>query len=383
MSGKPAMTSRQRVTAAINHQEPDRMPIDVGMYTATGISAFAYWNLREHLGLPVESVELVDGVQVLARIDEDILKLFHSDCVFLKPQAENYWLWNPRGKYQFKVPDYYQPAINSKGEWVITRGEKSMRMPEGGYFFDGDWLNMEANWQEPHFSALAREAERLYKETDYFVTFRAFHPYFEADIDYFCDMITDPERLIEQNATILKSQLENAAKFIDTMGRYVGAVSMSGDLGSQAGPMLRPETFEQVSAPFLKQFCKFMHQNSDCKVFLHCCGAIEPLLPILIDCGIDIINPVQVSAAGMDPQTLKDKYGKDITFWGGGVDTQRVLNMKQPHEVAENVKHLTDIFKPGGGYVFSPVHNIVGDISPENIVAVYEAAYGNSLYRSK
>ena len=100
------MTSRQRVTEAINHREPDRMPIDVGMHTSTGISAFAYWHLREHLGLPVESVELVDGVQVLARVEEDILRRFHSDCIFLKPKPQKHWLWNPRGKYKFKVPDY-------------------------------------------------------------------------------------------------------------------------------------------------------------------------------------------------------------------------------------------------------------------------------------
>ena len=374
------MTSRQRVTEAINHREPDRMPIDVGMHTSSGISAFAYWHLREYLGLSTESVELVDGVQVLARVEEDILKRFRSDCIFLKPQADNYRLWNPRGRYQFKVPDYYQPTLNSKGEWVVNRGEKSMRMPKGGYFFDGDWLAMEAVWQEPHFSAIVREAERLYKETDYFIAFRAFHPYFEAEMDYFCDMITGPERLIEQNTAILKSQLEHAALFIEKMGRYVGAVCMSGDLGSQSGPMVRPETFEQVSAPFLKKFCSFMHKNSDAKVFLHCCGAIEPLLPILIDCGIDIINPVQISADGMDPEMLKHKYGHDITFWGGGVNTQQVLNLQQPQDVADNVKHLTDIFKPGGGYVFCPVHNIMGDVSPENIVAAYDAAYSNSSY---
>ena len=375
------MTSRQRVTEAINHREPDRMPIDFGMHTSSGISAFAYWHLREYLGYTVNEVELVDGVQVLARVEEDIRKRFHADCIFLKPQAEKYWNWNPRGKYQFKVPDYYKPELNSKGEWVVTRGEKSMRMPEGGYFFDGDWLAMESVWQQPNFSAVVREAERLYKETDYFIAFRGFHPYFDATMDYFCDMITDPDTLREENAAILKTELTRAALFIEKMGKYVGAVCMSGDLGSQSGPMVRPETFEEVSAPFLKEFCSFMHKNSDAKIFLHCCGAIEPLLPMLIDCGIDIINPVQISAEGMNPETLKQKYGKDITFWGGGVNTQQIMNLKGPQDVAENVKYLTDIFKPGGGYVFCPVHNIMGDVSPKNIVAAYDAAYKNSKYK--
>jgi len=350
------------------------------MHTSSGISAFAYWNLRRHLGLPTECVELVDGVQVLARVEEDVLKRFHCDCIFLRPKQENYWTWNPRGEFKFKVPEYYRPTLNPKGEWIVSRDERSMRMPEGGYFFDGDWLSMENPWEEPHFSAITQEAERLYKETDYFTVFSGFYPFFDSTMDYFCDMITDPDTLREKNAAILKNELANAALLIEKMGKYVGAVCMSGDLGGQSGPLCKPDAFEYVAAPFLKEFCKFLHQNSDIKLFFHCCGAIEPLLPALIDCGVDILNPVQISAAGMDPTTLKRKYGKDIVFWGGGVNTQQVLNMEGPAEVAANVKHLTDIFKPGGGYVFCPVHNVMGDVAPENVVAAYDAAYANSGY---
>ena len=372
------MTSRQRVIEAINHREPDRMPIDMGMHTSSGISVFAYWHLRKYMGLSTESVEIVDGVQVLARVEEDILKRFNCDCIHLKPKAEKYRIWNPRGEYAFKVPDYYNPVPNDKGEWVISRDDMSMRMPKGGYFFDGHWLPMDKTWDDVYFKKLAREAERLYKETDYFISFSGFFPYFDSDVDYFCDMITDPETLMEQNAIILKTELQRAALFIEKMGPYVGAVCMSGDLGSQKVPMVKPEVFEQVSAPYLKEFCRFMHNNSDTKVFLHSCGAIEPLLPALIDCGVDIVNPVQISADGMDPETLKRKYGKDITFWGGGIDTQNILSFKGPDEVAANVKHLTDIFKPGGGYVFAPIHNIMGDVPPENVVAAYDTAYQNS-----
>jgi len=374
------MTSRQRVIETINHREPDRMPIDMGMHTSTGISAFAYWHLREHLGFPTDHVEIVDGVQVLARVEEDILKRFHCDCVFLRPKAAVYHTWNPRGRYHFQVPDYYKPILNDKGEWIVQRDSYSMRMPSGGYFFDGDWLPMENVWDAPFFKKVACEAERLYKETDYFIAFSGFHPYFESTLDYFCDMITDPDILIEKNTHILKTELERAALFIESMGDYVGAVCIAGDLGGQAAPMVKAETFEQVSAPFLKAFCEFMHKNSDTKVFLHCCGAIEPLLPALIDCGIDIVNPVQITAEGMNPETLKRKYGKDITFWGGGVNTQQVLSFKGPEDVAENTKYLTDIFKPGGGYVFCPVHNIMGDVPPENVVAAYDTAYHNSNY---
>ena len=374
------MTSRQRVTEAINHRVPDRMPIDLGMHTATGISAFAYWHLRQYLGLPNDNVELVDGVQVVARVQEDILRLFNADCIFLRPPADTYRTWSPRGPYAFKVPDYYNPQLNDKGEWVVTRNEMSMRMPVGGYFFDGHWLSMDNVWEEAYFSKVVQEARRVYEETEYFTAFSWFHPYFDTSMDYFCSMITDPEALIEQNRAILKTELAKAALFVEKIGPYVGAVCMSGDLGAQNAPFIGPETFEQVSAPFIKEFCGFIHRHTDCKVFLHTCGAIEPLLPALIDCGIDIVSPVQISAEGMDPENLKRKYGRDMVFWGGGVDTQNVLGFKEPKDVRDNVKHLTDIFKPGGGYVFSPVHNIMGNVPPEHVVAAYAAAFENSGY---
>jgi len=377
---KETMTSRQRVIEAINHRTPDRMPIDLGMYTSTGISAFAYWNLREHLGLPVERVEIVDGVQVLARVDADILERFHCDCVFLKPAAAKYHAWKPRGKYSFFVPDYYNPALNERGEWIVEKGAQRMRMPTNGFFFDGSWLSMEDAWEEGFFDETAYEAERLYKETNFFTAFRGFYPFFQSNIDFFCDMLTDPETIVESNEAHLKGQLEAAALLIENMKEYIGAVCMPGDLGDQRAPMVRPEVFEAVSAPYLKKFCDFIHRNSDYKVFLHSCGSIAPLLPVLIDCGIDIINPVQISAENMQPEMLKSKYGKDIVFWGGGVDTQRVMSFKTPAEVDENVQQLTMVFKPGGGYVFCPVHNIMGDVDPRNVIAAYDAAYENSWY---
>jgi uroporphyrinogen decarboxylase len=253
-------------------------------------------------------------------------------------------------------------------------------MPKGGFFFDGSWLAMEYAWEKDFLKKTIAEAERLHKETDYFMVFRDFYSFFDSDIDYFCDMLTNPESVKAKNKASLKEQLESAALLIENMKDYVGAVCMSGDLGDQRSPMVKPEAFEAVTAPYLKVFCEFIHRNSDYKVFLHSCGSIEPLLPALIDCGIDIINPVQISAGNMEPEMLKRKYGKDIVFWGGGVDTQRVMSFKPPGEVAENAKQLIEVFKPGGGYVFCPVHNIMGDVAPENIVAAYDAAYEHSWY---
>ena len=132
--------------------------------------------------------------------------------------------------------------------------------------------------------------------------------------------------------------------------------------------------------PYLKQVCDFIHQNSDTKVFMHSCGSIEPLLPLLIEAGIDIINPVQISATGMDAAALKRKYGDRIVFWGGGANTQQVLGIEPPKAVRDHVRTLVQTFKPGGGYVFCPVHNILGNVQPESILAAYEAAYEASFY---
>ncbi|NLO35459.1 MAG: hypothetical protein GX112_03790 [Clostridiaceae bacterium] len=380
MSGHETMRARERVVAAINHRQPDRMPIDLGLYTASGISAFAYRNLRRHLGLSTDQIELYEGVQCLARVDEDVLELLHADCILLKPRAARYRIWQPRGDYRFQVPDYYQPQLNEQGEWVVTAGRQRMRMPRDGYFFDGDWIQFEDPWRDDVFPRYVAEAERLFKETDYFTAFKGLYPFFNSNMDYFCDMITDPEPLIEQNRQIVKRELERAARFVRFLAPYVGAVCLSGDLGSQQSPFCHPEHFEPVVLPYLKQVCDFIHQNSDAKVFLHSCGAIEPLLPLLIEAGIDIINPVQISAAGMDAAGLKRKYGDQIVFWGGGANTQQVLGMLPPDVVRDHVRGLVQTFKPGGGYVFCPVHNILGNVQPESILAAYVAAYDASFY---
>jgi len=380
MSGKETMRARERVETAIRHHQPDRMPIDLGMYTASGISAFAYHHLRAHLGLSTDRIELYEEVQCLARVDEDVLERLHADCILLRPRAPVYRTWCPRGDYRFLVPEQYQPQLNERGEWVVTAGRQHMRMPPGGYFFDGDWIRLEDPWRDDVFPRYVAEAERLFKETDYFTAFKGLYPFFNSNMDYFCDMITDPETLIEKNRQLVQRELERAARFVRFLAPYVGAICLSGDLGSQQSPFCHPEDFESVMLPYLKQVCDFIHQNSDTKVFMHSCGSIEPLLPLLIEAGIDIINPVQISATGMDAAALKRKYGDRIVFWGGGANTQQVLGIEPPKAVRDHVRTLVQTFKPGGGYVFCPVHNILGNVQPESILAAYEAAYEASFY---
>ncbi|HBQ63829.1 MAG TPA: hypothetical protein DD727_02670 [Clostridiales bacterium] len=164
------------------------------------------------------------------------------------------------------------------------------------------------------------------------------------------------------------------------MGGFIQGICVNSDLGSQRGPFCRPSLWEELCAPYLKEFCSFVHRNSDFKIFHHCCGSIRPFIPSLIDCGIDMLNPVQISADNMDPAELKRDFGSGITFWGGGCDTQRVLSTGTPEEVAANVRELTRIFKPGGGFVFNQVHNIMGNVPPENIITMLDTAYEESFY---
>ena len=375
------LTSRERVIRAINHQPVDRMPIDLGFHYSTGISAFAYWNLREHLGLSTGNIEVIDLFQFLARVDEDILKRFHCDCMLLNPGSAKKHRWNPRDKYSFLLPASVTPQLAEDGSWILEKTDRRMRMPQGGFFFDGQGFNTGDETEDELIAAYAKEAERIYKETDFYTMYIGYHAYFCCDdIDWQCNMITDPHLILEENERIHENQIKHVKKVIDSMGRHIQAIAINSDLGSQMGPLCNPELYNDLCAPYVKKFCDFVHQNSDLKIFIHCCGSVKPFIPVLIECGVDIFNPVQISAANMDPSELKREFGGKATFWGGGCNTQKVLNMGTPEAVVQNVRELVSIFKPGGGFVFNQVHNIMGDVKPENIVTMLDTAYEESFY---
>ena len=263
-------------------------------------------------------------VQFLARVDDDILRRFHIDCKLLKPGFSSTRRWSPRGKYEFSIPGNAVPEMSSSGEWTVKHNG-TMRMPSGGYFFDGDWLSFDDRDRETELDLTAKEAERIYKDSDFYTAFLQYGAFFNGgDVDYLCRMLTDPQTIIDENEKYLKWQIEDFGKVINKMGRYVQSVELASDLGIQSGPMCDPEVFQELCMPYLKKFCDFIHQNSDIKIQLHCCGSIKPFIPMLIHAGIDILNPVQISADDMDPEELKREFGDDIVFWGGGCDTQQI-----------------------------------------------------------
>lgn len=382
------MTSRQRIIRTLRREPVDRMPIDLGGHYSTGISAFAYWHLREYLGLDTANIWLPDMVQVLAFVDEDIRRRFHCDCVLLHPGWPRLQVWTPRAPYIFGIPSSAVPQLTVNGEWIISRrnGEqvRQMCMPEGGYFFDGDWIN---NWHECDDDTLLRcmahQAKLIYNESDYATMYIGGFDAFFGNIDFLCQMYTDPQGVHDINRKKLESALKKASMVIEAMGEYIQLIEINSDMGMQTGPMCSPSMFEKFVVPYLSKLCKFIHTHSDYKVFLHSCGSIKPLIPMLIECGIDVLNPVQVSAADMDPFELKAKFGDKLIFWGGGCNTQHVLGRGTTDEVAKDVRRLISAFKPGGGFVFSQVHNIMGDVPPENIVTMLDTAYVESWYTSQ
>jgi len=384
------MTSRERVIHAINREPVDRMPIDLGSHMSTGISMFAYWNLRKHLGLSTDHIWIPDMVQCLAYVDVDILRRFHCDCILLEPSFPQTTRWNPWGEYTFTIPAQAKPQPTADGEWIIRKGNASMRMPAGGYFFDGNWLSDWGSGAEDERVALyAREAERIYKETEYATNLvgyshgLGFSSYGAGSIDEAMLAYDDPALLHERREKTLARSIERMGRVIDSFGQYIQLVSMADDMGTQNGPMCSPGYIEEFCIPYYKRFCEFVHAHSDIKVFLHNCGSIRPLIPMLIDAGIDVLNPVQISAENMDPQELKSEFGDNICFWGGGCNTQRVLGTGKPEDVAGNVRNLVRIFKKNSGFVFNQVHNIMGNVPPENIVAMLDAAYEESFCQAR
>ena len=376
---KETMTGRERVYKTIRHQPVDRMPIDLGCHFSTGISVVAYWNLCKYLGFDTDDIEMPDCVQCLARVSDAVAERFHIDTVLLNPPWPNPWRWTMREPYTFTVPETFTPRLRDDGAWIMESGEYRLEMPAGGFFFDGGWPGFIRMSHEDNMKFYAQRAKQLYEETDRFTMYMGYGAYFDG-LDFACDMLTDPDGCKAYNEERLTSSINHFNDLNKSFGRYIGAVVVNSDLGMQTGPMCSPESYEDVCYPYLKRFCDHVHAESDLKVFLHSCGSIAKLLPLIVDAGVDILNPVQISAADMDARSLKSAFGDKVTFWGGGCDTQHVLWALPPEGVAEHVRGQVAALKPGGGFVFNMVHNIMGNVPPENIIAMLDTAYEESWY---
>jgi uroporphyrinogen decarboxylase len=386
------MNRRERVTLALDHKEPDRIPIDLGATIVSSIAKTAYISLRRHLGMPLEEIKMLDYIQQLPYLDEDLLQRFDVDFRLVQLPAAT-----APGLNIFEEGDYYA---------FIDRWGSKLHMPkEGGYYFD--WVDFPIKetslaaldryqWPSPdpkeYILQLREQAEYLYHHTDYALVGSAVigGGIFEQPArtmgmqDFLMSIVAEPkfaDRMMEQITDIF---IESCNNYLDEVGQFIQVFTYWDDINTQTGWMIRPDTYRELIKPKQRRLVEAIKKKTDARLFFHACGAAFDLIPDLIDVGFDIINPVQVSAKGMDTKRLKQTYGKDITFWGGSVDTQHVLPFGTPAQVADEVKRRIDDLAPGGGFILAPIHNIQANVSPENIVAVFDTAleYGRYGERS-
>jgi len=376
------MNSRQRVMCALNHQEPDRIPIDLGATIVSSIVKQSYVGLKQYLGLPVEEIKMLDYVQQLPYVDEALLQRFGVDFRLVQLPAAT-----APGLAIFEEGDYYA---------FLDRWGAKLHMPkQGGLYFD--WVDFplkEATlaaldsyqWPRPdppeYIAQLRAQAKYLYENTDYALVGSAVigGGIFEQPArvmgmeNFLMALVSEPkfaDRLMEQITDIY---IESCNSYLDQVGPYIQVFTYWDDLNTQNGWLIRPELYRRMIKPKQRRLVEALKKKTTAKLFFHGCGATYDLIPDLIDLGFDILNPVQVSARGMDTQKLKQEFGRDIVFWGGGVDTQRVLPFGTPSQVAEEVKRRIDDLAPGGGFVFAAVHNIQAFVPPQNIVTAFDTA---------
>jgi uroporphyrinogen decarboxylase len=396
------MNHRERVLTALRHQEPDRVPVDFGGTVDSTISAFTYQALRKHLGLPPTITRVQDIYQYTAVIEEDVRRALGVDT---RPMLDEPVVWRreelPDGS-PAEFPARFQPQRQADGSQVVldAAGAVVLKMPAGGHYFDPvssplaqaqtradieQHLDAIASYDRPDhldlgYEALAEEARVLRDETDYLlVGFFGGHIFQAAQSlrgweQFLVDLLADrafAEALLDHLA---EANIHRFARYAETVGRYVDVIHFEDDLGMQDRPLVRPSLYREAVKPYHARLFRFVRAHCDAYILFHSDGAVAPLIPDFVEMGIDALNPVQVSAAGMDTAWLKREFGKDLTFWGAACDSQTVLPFGRPREVEDEVKRRIDDLAPGGGFVLAPVHNVQAEVPVENVVAMFEAA---------
>ncbi|WP_372949735.1 uroporphyrinogen decarboxylase family protein [Mariniphaga sp.] len=411
---KKTMTSRERILAAINHQIPDRIPVDLGSTPSSGISAIAYSNLVKHIGMPELPVQIYDVVQQLAQPDMKVLGKFGIDVLDIgrefndKPSD-----WKPitlaNGASAF-YPKWFNPIKLDDGSFATYDDDgKTMlsRMPVGATFFDQTYFpyldgypdnydNLDAEmgrimWaRDAHspwdhagddgfWETLREKTLHLRQNTDKALLVVCGCNLFEWGTflrrmdNFLMDLMCDHENVEKLLDELMKRHLVTLEKVCNAVGDIVDIIRFGDDLGMTQGPFMEPEIYRQLFKPRHKILCDYVKEHSQMHTFIHSCGSISLLMPDMIEAGIEIFNPVQTNAYLMEPAFLKKEFGNDCTFWGGGIENVGVLNNGTPQQVRDQVFERLEIFSEGGGFVFNTVHNILPDVPPENIVAMYNA----------
>lgn len=413
------MTSKERIVSSLNHKNPDKVPVDFGASPVTGIHVSCIDALNKHFNISHDPVKVTDPYQMLGEMNEQLLEILGIDVVGVNPKNnmfgfpnENYKPWKMPHGLEVLVPEKFNTLRDEKGDFYIypqgdTSVPPSARMPKDSFFFDSiirqepiveENLNPEDNLEE--FSEFTHEDINFFEREVNKVTGSGKaimlnvggtgfgdialvpgpfmkHPKGIRDIEeWYISTLARPDYIHKVFEKQLEIALNNLEKVAAKVGDKVQILYVCGtDFGTQSGTFCDIDTFKSLYHPYYKGLNDWVHQNTNWKTFKHSCGAVETLIPSFIEAGFDILNPVQVSAAGMEANNLKQKYGRDITFWGGGVDTQQVLPFGKPKEVYEQVKERLEIFSQNGGFVFNTIHNVQANTPVENILAMFDAIH--------
>lgn len=415
------MTSRERVITTFEHREPDRMPIDFSSTHNSGINVLAYNRLKKHLGIDTVTY-MRDPIPMLASPDLEegleFLKLMGGDLLPL-PRYNNFGVpastwreWTLKDGSVCLVPGGFQPERKENGalEMSLLGGLAILSMPERGHHFNMvsrplgiiEELSQLENIlpmlrqsgafsiSDEEVSILQVTAKRLHTETGYalvatggplfFSLYQVGQELFGYE-KFFIFMASEPELIHCWLEFLTSTCIERLGKYLTALGPYLDVIMMGDDYGFQNGPQMSPQMFRVLFKPYLIRVCRAVKAFAPkIRILLHSCGSVAPYIPDFIEAGIDALNPVQITAMGMDPAWLKREFGREITFWGGGVRTQTTLVKGSPADVAREVRELIKIFKPGGGYIFCPIHDIQEEVPPEKIRAIYKAAREHGFY---
>lgn len=396
------MNSRERVLAALNHEKPDCLPIDFGAMRSTGISIWAYRELKEYLGLDERTTKLYDIFQQLAEPEDAVLERMGGDVIQIHRLASSFGIKINRWKYadngkgvKCMVPEDYAPRLTQDGELVIERnGTVIAKMPREGLYFDVvhhplSGVENKEEIQTYSFEVMTdeeaeymeMEARKAYENTDKAVLMEFGGSVLEAgEMDFgfeefFMNLLTEPELIHLYLKRLTDSYLESLEKIMPRVCDYIDIIQFGDDLGSQETTLISPKVYREMIKPYHQKIFGYIRKNyPEIKVFLHSCGAIFELIPDLIEVGVQVLNPIQIAAKGMEPEKLVERFGDELVFWGGGANTQETCCWGSVEDIREETERLINIFSRKNGYVFTQVHNIQANMAPERILAIYDTA---------
>lgn len=407
------MNGRERVLTAIGHRQPDRVPVDLGSTPSSSISIHAYNRLKEALGIGGGHSRVYDVCQMLAQPEDWALDRFHADVAdagrLFNTEDAAWQAFRLSDGSGAEYPARFRYAEQADGSSVafLDDGTPAARMPAGATFYDqlihpyadgypADFRNLRQAMAKVHWSAFAHSPWDHAGEPGFWAELRVRALEFRERSDralmlvcgcnlfewgtflrrldnFLVDIYTEPAQVERLLDALLEVHLDTLSKVCESVGDIVDVIRFGDDLGMDSGPFFSPDIYRKMFKPRHRALCDYVKRHSRMHTFLHTCGSVYRLMPDLIEAGYEILNPVQTNCADMEPARLKREFGGDVVFWGGGADTRSVLNRGTPAEVKDDVKRRLDILSPGGGFVFAAIHNILSDVPPANILAMFEA----------